>query len=85
MTPQEYSQLKADRQAIIRANAGRRLRGLPALPVPTLPPPPMIYLAFTVDGDYIGSVPEATTEAEAAEITAQFTRQPFRIVKEIRR
>ena len=42
------------RQAAIRSNASRRMRGLPPLPVPDKPQVPMVPVAYETDGTYAG-------------------------------
>ena len=51
----KYARLIFDRQKIIRANAGRRIKGEQPLEVPALPTAPEFPFAFA-DGDYVGLV-----------------------------
>ena len=74
----EYGKAMAARQEAVRANAGRRLKGLPPLPVPPKPDKPTWIQLFDVDGDYIGTWPSGTTEAEAR---AEAEEKGFRVGK----
>ena len=51
----KYARLIFDRQKIIRANAGKRIKGEQPLEVPALPTAPEFPFAFA-DGDYVGLV-----------------------------
>ena len=66
MTLAEYYKEQAERQEIIRQNASRRMKHLPALPVPDKPTPPLVPIAYSPSGDYIGRLEdESDCPAEA--------------------
>jgi len=64
MTYQEYSSAMLERQEVIRQNTSRRMKGLPASPVPDKPTPPLVPIAYSADGDYIGRL-ESAEDAES--------------------
>src|SRR3990167_3930085 len=66
MTLAEYNKAQFERQEIIRQNASRRMKHLPALPVPDKPTPPLVPIAYSPSGDYIGRLEdESDCPAEA--------------------
>src|SRR3990167_2705228 len=58
MTLAEYNKAQAERQRVIRQNASRRMKHLPALPVPDKPTPPLVPIAYSPSGEYIGRLEE---------------------------
>src|SRR3990167_8714771 len=66
MTLAEYNKAQFERQEIIRQNASRRLKHLPALPVPDKPTPPLVPIAYSPDGDYIGRLDDVSECPEGA-------------------
>ena len=50
----EYNELRSQRAEIIRQNASRRMKRLSALPVPAMPQPPLVPIAYSLAGEYIG-------------------------------
>lgn len=63
----DYDKACAARREAISRNASRRLRGLPALPVPAKPERPTRVQLLGPGGDYIGTWPVGTSEADARE------------------
>ena len=51
---QEFRKLAAERQAVISQNRSRRMRNLPALPVPLQPARPLVPIAYDAHGIYAG-------------------------------
>ena len=51
---QRFHRLTAERAQAIRQNASRRMRGVNPLPVPAKPAVPMVQMAYTPAGDYLG-------------------------------
>lgn len=55
MTQMEaYRRAVRERDEIIRANAGRRIRGLTPVAVPLKPARALVPIAYTPEGDYVG-------------------------------
>jgi len=54
MTYREHQELSHERGMIISQNRSRRLRGLPALPVPVKPPEWKRRCAYTPKGEWLG-------------------------------
>src|SRR5271157_20178 len=50
----EYKKLRQERDQIISQNRSRRMKGLPALPVPAKPETPKVPVAYAADGTYEG-------------------------------
>ncbi len=51
-----YASALTEYRLAVRNNASRRLRGLPPLPLPPEPSPPMFPFAFDGEGNYLGLV-----------------------------
>ena len=66
MTLAEYNKAQVARQEIIRQNASRRMKHLTALPVPDKPTPPLVPIAYSPDGDYIGRLDDVSECPEGA-------------------
>jgi hypothetical protein len=80
MTPDEYRQYEANRQNIIRSNAGRRMSGKPQLPVPPKVERPTRVQLTDRNKDYVGTWPFGVSEADAiAEAQAQGYEGPFKV------
>ncbi len=72
MDSREYYRLCAERTAVIRENAGRRIKGLPQLPVPPVPVRPHGWELKDEQGDYAGFT---LNESEKDEFLAGHNRR----------
>lgn len=59
----QYTAALARREQVIRQNRSRRMRGLPALPVPSKPASPYYWEICESDGTYAGTVREDNERA----------------------
>src|SRR5208282_2522647 len=55
----DYKKLRMERDQIISQNRSHRMKGLPALPVPSKPEVPMVPVAYAADGTYEGRLEDA--------------------------
>lgn len=51
LTYKEYAEKLAARDKAVRLNASRRMRGLPALPLPEKPEHPLVPIAYSQDSN----------------------------------